>query len=224
MNFLDWLIVLILAAGAWKGYRRGAVAILSGIFGILLGLAAALTYSRPLALWAEEHFQVTSSLAEWISGKLPLSEPAAGGQPGLPIPQWLLPGTWQDKLKETDPALWGQTLAEGAADVLTKGIAFLLLVLLALVLFKLGGRLITSIVSGTFLGSLNRAAGLMTGVLINLLILVFLWGWIGPTLLAQQESNLRWLQNLAVAARESVMLPQLIKAHAALTAHLDKLW
>lgn len=224
MNFLDWFIVLILAASAWKGYRKGAVSILSGILGVFLGLAAALTYSRPLALWAEEMFKVTTALAGWINGKLPLPKPAAGGQLASPFPHWLLPGSLQDKLQETDPALWGQTLAEGVAAVLIKALAFLALVLLALVLFKLGGRLITAIVNGTLLGSLNRGAGLVTGLGINLLLLALFWGWISPILLAQQESSLDWLQKLALAARESRLIPQLAKAHASITSHLAGLW
>jgi uncharacterized membrane protein required for colicin V production len=224
MNFLDWLIVIILAVSAWKGYRKGAVSILSGILGLFLGLAAALTYSRPLAYWAEEQYQVTTALAGWISEKLPQPKPAAGGQLSSPVPEWLLPGSWQDKLAGVDPALWGQILAEGMAGFLVKVLAFLVVVLLALAIFKLGGRLITSIVTGTLLGSLNRAAGLVAGLAINILLLALFWGIIGPFLLTQQESSLKWMQELSLATKESRLIPQLAKAYTSISSHLAGLW
>jgi len=222
LNYLDWFIVLILVVSAWKGYRKGAVSILSGIIGVLLGLAVAFAYSRPLAVWLEKQFNATTALALWISEHVPLPKPQAGGQP--PFPPWLLPGSWQDKLKETDPLLWEQTLAEGLAGFVVNALAFIVLVLLALILFKLGGRLITAIVSGTILSSLNRVGGLATGMAINILFLAIFWGWVSPTLLAQQESDLKWLQNLALAAKESVFLPYLAEVHMSVTSYLAGIW
>jgi hypothetical protein len=62
MNWLDWLIVVIVGLSAFQGLRRGLLASLAGLAGIVVGLFVAYTYNRPLAEYLVINWNVGEKL------------------------------------------------------------------------------------------------------------------------------------------------------------------
>lgn len=72
MNYLDILLLLVLAWGAWQGYQRGFVNLLAGWTSYLLGGLLAVLYTRPLAEALDQAFQLRINWGNWLAQHLPL--------------------------------------------------------------------------------------------------------------------------------------------------------
>jgi len=75
MNYLDLILVLVLAWGAWRGYQRGFVSLLAGWISYLVGGLVAVLYARPLAEALDQAFRLRVGWGSWLESHLPLPQP-----------------------------------------------------------------------------------------------------------------------------------------------------
>lgn len=189
MNWLDWVLIFIIALSVWQGFRSGLIMTAARIMGILLGLAMAMSFYRPLAGYVEQHWQWTTKMSGVLHGMLPLpvSTPANGQiTPDIiwELSQQLpLPEAWYRLLVQMPPEVLQENSFTEAVSYLVA--QFLVEAVLFLLLFLIGRGLIVilgSVLSRTFsLGPLNilgriggAGLGLVRGGLIIMLMVALL--------------------------------------------------
>lgn len=188
LNYLDLLLFLLLALGAWRGYRLGFVNLIAGWISYLVaGLAAAL-YARPLAEAVDQAWHLTGRWGNWLAPLLPLPRPvlsqplgkAAAGQLEILLNGTPLPGMLKQSLLEGLEKAPGGTVGQ----VLAGQLVFLLLELVTLVVLFYGSlfllrrlaRWSTMGINMTSTGLLNRGLGLALGLLGQVFWLALLVG------------------------------------------------
>lgn len=72
LNYLDLILLIILARGAWRGYRLGLVNLLAGWLSYLVAGLVAATYSRPLAEIVNQTWHLTGRWGGGLASHLPL--------------------------------------------------------------------------------------------------------------------------------------------------------
>ena len=158
MNWLDWLILAVLAFSAAQGMRYGLVGSVAKLAGILAGFGLAITYYRDLAAYVT----VQWSLEEKI---LPLAKKLLGF--------WFpLKSTASDKIVSTGGSAAGQLYpfsdyvdyAAGAlASTIINALCFLALLLAVVWAVNLVGFIVTRVAAIALLGPFNRLGGLLFG-------------------------------------------------------------
>lgn len=136
LNYVDLLLLLLLAAGAWQGYRSGFVNLIAGWISYLVAALAGLLYARPLADVLDRAWNLTERWGQNIAPLLPLPRPVLGqpwgkealNQVGILINSLPIPATIKQSILEGAARASGSTLGE----VLAARIAFLGLELLTL--------------------------------------------------------------------------------------------
>ncbi|MHB8155797.1 MAG: CvpA family protein [Desulfocucumaceae bacterium] len=168
MNWLDILFLAIMAWYTWTGLRTGLVVGLAKLLGALIGLAAALNFYRPLA----DAVNLKWNLVSAIGKLLPLPGKATGavppgsqgpaeiffpfvGSPGSPA----LPKMVSYSLHGIGESVT-RMLASGILDIL----CFIILYLVVSKLVVVIGVVVSKMSRLLLLGPLDRAGGLVIGV------------------------------------------------------------
>ncbi|MEW5762494.1 MAG: CvpA family protein [Bacillota bacterium] len=172
LNWLDYLFLLIIAAGAFRGLSRGLLRSAAGVLGLGLGVLVALRYYRLLGDWLDVRLGWGPPLASFLERHL-------GSFGAVPL--------------EVAGGFLAASPGEGATPLLVAGGILDLLAFLALVaVVSFGVRLATGLLvtaGGPVLAPADRLAGLafgaLRGVLLVLVLLLvlrfaalahFLWG------------------------------------------------
>ncbi|AKX92951.1 hypothetical protein MTHERMOG20_12600 [Moorella thermoacetica] len=176
LNYLDLILLIILARGAWRGYRLGLVNLLAGWISYLVAGLVSAIYSRPLAEIVNQTWHLTGRWGGELASRLPLPG-AVLNQPlstpairqtesflsGLP-----LPGPVQQNLLGALDRASGGTVGQ----VLAGQIAFLGLELLILVVLFYGSFFLLRHIARRFspgtrgtVEMADRGLGLLLGVL-----------------------------------------------------------
>lgn len=71
MNWVDWIIVIILGLSAWKGYRSGLLVSLAGLFAWVVGFLAASHYYYRLSAYADERWNLEPTIQRFLGQHLP---------------------------------------------------------------------------------------------------------------------------------------------------------
>lgn len=150
MNWVDVIIVLIVALSAWKGYRAGLLTSLAGLFAWVLGFLAASRYYYPLSIYINEKWNMVHVTQEFLERHLPsLAYPAVGTVgmttpvlPKLPLPSY-------------------SAMATGIVQI----IAFLVILLAVELVIQSLARSLSSLIAVTPLMALDRLGGLVFGIL-----------------------------------------------------------
>jgi uncharacterized membrane protein required for colicin V production len=177
LNYLDLLLLLLLALGAWRGYRLGFVNLAAGWLSYLVaGLVAAL-YARPLAAALDQAWHLTSRWGSSLAPLLPLPRPvlsqpldlAAIGQVKILLNGLPLPGMIKQDLLEGLVKAPGYTVGRALAGQLVflalEIITLVVLFYASLFLLRRLARWGTTGINVTPAGLLNRVMGLALGVL-----------------------------------------------------------
>lgn len=187
MNLLDGIILILLAAGALSGYRRGLIGAAASFLGFLGGIWLAGHYYIPLAgileqrLGLEELF--TRILFPFCAG-IPVSggEPLLNPVPGADVPGFP-PSLWEP-VQALNLGIGGVAIARTLAESLVKLLAFFLIY--ALASFTLGslagflGGICTRIAGLFLLGGVNRLGGLALGLVTSALFVAVAVGMLTP--------------------------------------------
>lgn len=167
MNWVDYLLIAILALGAWSGLSRGLVRSVLGLVSLGVGFLVALRYYVPAAQFLNERFGLVPVLSDFYADRFSASEPAAlqaasGGGEG-----WSVPGSIDDLVTGFDLFLAGQgpSLNLGLPDTLAAATVNTAAFLLILFVTALAAGSVLSIVPRLpLLMPLDRAGGFCFGL------------------------------------------------------------
>lgn len=180
MNWLDWLILAILAFSAAQGIRYGLVGSVAKLAGILVGFGVAITYYRDLAAY----LTVQWNLEEII---LPLAKKLLGFW--FPLKSTAFPSLTPDKIVSTGSPAAGQLYpfsnyadyaAAALASTILNDLCFLALLLAIVWAVNLAGFILTRIAAIAFLGPFNRLGGLLFGAVKGLVVVMIVLTLMSP--------------------------------------------
>ncbi len=192
MNWLDWLIVLLLGWSAFVGLRRGLVGMLVRAAGALGGLVLGVWYARPAAAWLDARLDLVARVTGFFQARLPLATPALTAAPdagrldqvvaairALGLPAGLADGLvgLARPLLGAARAAGASTVAEMVAYVLAVAFAtclgFFFVYLLVRLAAGLLGRVLAGLLEASGIGAAaDRLGGLALGLLEGALGLV----------------------------------------------------
>jgi len=177
LNYLDLLLLIILAWGAWRGYRLGFVNLVTGWVSYLVAGLVALIYARPLVDVVDQAWHLSRRWGEGLIPLIPLPGPVLSQPQGTEAARQLevllngmpLPGLLKQSLLEVPGKIPIGTLGQALAGQ----IVFLGLELIALVILFYGclfllRRLVRWSTHGIHmspLGLLSRVLGLTLSLL-----------------------------------------------------------
>lgn len=203
---MDIIIILIITWSAWRGYKTGLVGGVARLLGILAGLGAALCYYRPLAVYIDHRWQISSYIQNWFSlprlGKEDLYKDIQLYGELRPID--LLSGSLQDL---------GQSVSRLLASGILEIVSFIFIFIVVSRLVYLAGELLARLASVSFLGPADRlggvAFGLARGVLAIMILLALLVSLQWPSALFSSGGNPYWL---SLALDNSLLAREFINA------------
>lgn len=219
MNLLDAIITIILAVGAWRGYRRGLIITVGGFLGFLGGIWLAGRYYLALSQYLGEKLGLKEVFARVLipfCADVPTSTPGSGlplspSDPGFTgYPQ----SFWEPWLG-LKAGIGGATLAHLLAGALVKLIAFFLLWGIVSYLIWWLAIVLTRVARLFFLGGVNRLGGLGLGLITRALGLVVFIGMLSPVILSLAASlspDLQWGQVLTKIWNTSLLVPYFMKS------------
>lgn len=205
MNWLDWILTIILVLSVWRGAKAGFFVSVARLLGLVLGLAAAFTWHKSLSLYLDRQWHWGESISVFILEHFPQ---AIGGAlesiaPGnLTAP---LAGTGQ--LLEGMASGYAATAAREMAGSVLELLSFIILALAVYVLVNIMMRAISGAAAHTILGPVDRLGGLILGLLRGGLVIIIAAALLNPlystgTLTGDTQSGV-----LSQAVTGSVILP-----------------
>lgn len=165
MNWLDWSILTVLAYSTYRGFATGFLASAARLAGVVLGVAAALSYCRQLALWLFTGLHLDSVITPLIESFFVrfLTVRTAGF----------------NELNMVSAGLWVNSVSLAVLEV----VSFLATVFAFSWAAALAGSLLTKLAGLAFLGPFNRLGGLLLGLVRGLFLvgaLVYLLCRVAP--------------------------------------------
>lgn len=199
MNWLDWIILLVIGFSALQGMYSGLLAGLTRLLGIVAGFVVAASYYRTLAGFLSDRLNLDTIIAplikEGIKKLLPAGYISPGGDitslsvapviPGVPSPSDLI----------------SQTVAAGFLDV----ISFLALFLAVTSLASAIGHMLTGLANLSLLGPVNSIGGLVFGLVRGFVLVVIILALLAPFQLPAFSPGEQFLAGKAL--RESRLAP-----------------
>ncbi|MDK2822762.1 MAG: hypothetical protein PWQ67_2040 [Clostridia bacterium] len=225
-NFIDFAIIILLILGAFNGYRQGFIGSLVGFLGSIVALLLSIKFYKPFAGLLNEKFGILSSIHGFLSEHLPLPvevSTAPINQTGLNIlimkvNSMTLPEFIKQQVIEQAQNLAhtagqfgianaGELLTYIVAITLLNGLALLLLWFLIDKILFIVAKILSRSLDNTFLGGVNRIAGLVMGIAINALGLIVFVGILTLFLEVTGQARSSMLVALAKTANQSVLVP-----------------
>jgi len=213
MNWLDWIMLLIILFSTWRGIHTGFIAGAAGLAGLVLGFAAAFIGYAPLALYMESRWGWGGAIATFIMDKLPLS-----------VLDELINNDYMNNLQNISPGVKATGYVTNMAYQVAMSILEIISFLLLLVAVSLLVRIVLGIFSGavahTFLSPLDRFGGLLLGAVRGLVIITFMVILLEPLLasgLTQGQGDPGFLGR---AAAGSVLMPHIWQLLNILNMHI----
>jgi len=177
MNWLDWLIVVLVTLSAFQGLRRGLLASLAGLAGTLVGLFVAYTYHSPLAEYLVINWNVEEKIKPLVMQLFKIWTPSPGAVQSVAQP---------GKLVATGGAAAGQLpnigdyLVNSFTTVVLDALCFLALLLATTWAINLAGSVLTKVAQFSMLGAPNRLGGLLFGAVRGLAVVIILLTLLTP--------------------------------------------
>lgn len=159
MNWLDWLIVMVILFSTLQGLRRGLLVGLAKITGLLAALFVAYTYYRPVANLMSERWQLENLVLSLVEPFLKYWQPAAEMVSPFAASEYLT----------------GNYLPRLVSYSILEALTFLGLLLITVWLVNAAGVFLTKIADVSFLGPLNHLGGLLFGFIKGVLLVVVIF-------------------------------------------------
>ncbi|MEW6624420.1 MAG: CvpA family protein [Bacillota bacterium] len=205
MNSFDFLIIGLLAVGAYKGYKRGLIKSLGGLLGWVVSLVIALSYNQSFANYLDKQFNLVGIIGEGIIKVMPLPsfsferEKASLSLVAAGIEEMGLPGFLKGNLLENVEQIMAaesfaganisELIAFGLAGMILKGLAFLVLFIAAGLIVKVVVNFLSGLLGLTLLGPVNRLAGLLLGLIMYGSLTAILFGLASPFIAVSAAEN-----------------------------------
>ena len=220
VNLIDGIILLLLAAGAWQGYRRGLICTAGGLIGFFAGVWLAGRYYLPFARFLGERLGLEKLLTA-IFIPLCAGIPAGGAGilpfmtgmgPGAVDPSGFPPPLWEPVIA-LQSGLSAATRAHLLAGAVTKLIAFFIIWGCVTYLTGLAAAVLTRVAHLFFLGGLNRLGGVGLGLVERTLAVTVAVGMLTPLVFsfALNASGSGVAAGIAKAWRTSLLIPYFTK-------------
>lgn len=205
MNWLDWILAIIVALSAWRGLRTGLIAGMARILGLVLGLAAAFAGYVPLARYADRQWHWGDSIASFLMERFPrllLDHAPVGTDPGSPLNR-----AGEEYLREQLVTGHLSTAAREMAGSILELLSFIALALAVYILVIIVMHAISGAAKHSFLSPLDRLGGLVLGLARGVLVTIIVAGVLTPlysngTMAPEGDAGL-----LGRAVAGSVILP-----------------
>ena len=211
MNWLDWLIVVVLVFSAFQGLRRGLVLSVAKLAGVLLGFGMGITYYRDLAAYLNNQWQLDDKIMPLTGKILEIFFPAqlTGG-----------PAFYAGSAAPINPYSmlnsYGEYLSSSFTAVIINAICFLTLIIITVWVVNLAGLILNKIADLSFLGPLNHVGGLFFGGVKGIIVVMIILTLISPfqraNLLPQNPSQAPYgiPSNRGGVFSDSKMLPYFV--------------
>jgi len=225
-NFIDFAIIILLALGALNGFRNGFIGSLVGFVGSIAALLLSIKFYRPFAVLLNEKFGILSVVHGFLSKNLPLPlevSSAPISQSGIDvlamnISKMALPEFIKIQVIEQAQSLSltagqlglttvGEMLTFIVATTLLNGLALLLLWFIVDKILSLVAKILSRSLDNTFLGGINRFAGLLVGAALNALGLMVVIGILTLFLEVTSQAQTSILVAIAKTVNQSVLVP-----------------
>ncbi len=211
LNWVDVIILLILLAGAWGGFRRGLILTAGGLLGFLGGIWLAGQYYHTAAQFLGVQLGLDNLFAR-ILAPFTANIPAAtstiqlfstGLSKGFPASLWV-------PVSNAQAGIYGSTMAHSLALAIVNVIAFLLIMVLVSWLVMMVASFLSRAVHILMLGGLDRLGGVGLGLATRVLELAVVIGLLTPVVLGlsmgiPEQGGL--LQSLSLGWHQSVLIP-----------------
>ncbi|TYO96430.1 CvpA family protein [Desulfallas thermosapovorans] len=181
MNWLDWVLILVITLSALRGLSTGFFAGVARLLGLILGIAAAFTCYRRLAAYLDAQWGWGDSIAGFLINHFSNSLlPDLAGKISM------------DGLQQTIPGSLDSIAHQLALSVL-EFISFVLILLAVAMVVKIIMQFFSGAVAHTFLSPLDHIGGLLLGLarglVIVLLVALFLEPVLSTGVMAGYEQN-----------------------------------
>jgi uncharacterized membrane protein required for colicin V production len=175
MNWLDWLLMIIIGLSALQGLRTGLIAGVSRLLGLVAGIAAAYTWHRPLALYFDRQLGWGDSVANFLLKWLPqpLLQGMAGSLSLTDLKQFMpIKGMQKGAAVGRDIPAGLADLAHQLALSLLELFSFIVLLIAITMVVSMIFRIFSGVIAVTPFGPLNRLGGLVLGLARGILIVL----------------------------------------------------
>jgi uncharacterized membrane protein required for colicin V production len=211
LNWIDVVILLILLAGAWQGFRLGLILTLGRLLGFLGGVWLAGRYYLTAARFLGVQLGLDKLLAGILSpltANIPAAIPTIklfGSRSSNGFP----PSLWAP-VSNAQAGIYGSGMAQSLALAIVKVIAFLLIMALVSYLVTVVASFLSGIVHHLMLGGFDRLGGVGVGLATRVLELVVVIGLLTPVVLGlfmgiPERGSL--LQSFSLAWHGSALIP-----------------
>lgn len=177
MNWLDWLIVIVLVLSALRGVRSGFLKSVSGLAGMIIGLVVAFTYHRDLAAYLTTRWDIEDKIQPLLENLFKGWLPA-----GETLTHTLVPGQLTAALPAGPNPLepFGDYLIGFFASGIMEVLSFLVLLFVTIWAAGLAGSILTKIANVSFLGLPNHLGGLLFGLARGIVIVLVILTLMSP--------------------------------------------
>ncbi|MDR9786456.1 MAG: CvpA family protein [Peptococcaceae bacterium MAG4] len=177
VNWLDWMIVIIIVLSALGGLRSGFLKSVAGLAGMVIGLVVAFAYHRPLAAYLTSRWNVQDRLQPMLEKFLKNLIP---GNETLTYVSY--PESSVAALPVASNPL--NPLGDQLMEVFTSGIlevlCFLILLFATLWGASLVGSILNKIANFSFLGLPNHLGGFLFGLVRGIIIVMVILMLMSP--------------------------------------------
>ena len=162
MNWLDWVIIILVVYSTFQGLRYGLFLSLARLAGVLAGLFAAYAYYQPFSLYLVEHWRVNEKIfpvvREIFKSWIPVQSliPPLPGKAALFSPLDLLG-------KTALPG--GEALLRVISNTIVEAAGFMIIFFTVSMVINIAGLLLTRAAGFSLLGPVNHLGGLVFGLL-----------------------------------------------------------
>lgn len=155
LNWLDIVIILILALGAYTGYRRGFIVTIFNTVGVVAALILARFITNPISAYLVEHTKLYDSILGKITEKIGTLNPMT---------------MTAFKLVNIEDGAAAEVLATSVMSALVFLVAFLA----AIIILSIVKHTLKAIADKTPVGAIDKLAGMAIG-LVMALVFIFVF-------------------------------------------------
>ncbi|AGL03970.1 CvpA family protein [Desulfoscipio gibsoniae] len=202
MNWLDWVLIIIIILSALRGLNTGFFVGISRIIGLILGIAVAFTCYRSLADYLHKQWGWGNSIADFILNHLSFSflQDLIGK---MPITSYqTIPG---DQIQSIPESL--NNIAHQLAMTILEFLSFIALLILVALVVKMIMRFTSGAIAHTFLSPLDHFGGLILGLARGVIIVLVMALLLEPVLAAGVIANHEKAGFISQAANGSIIIP-----------------
>ena len=182
MNLFDIALGVLLILGGYKGFKKGFIKCLGGLASWIVSILIAINYNQALATYLDEKYDLLGFIGEKVARFFPFpninldTENISSSLASVLINDMSLPVFMKKSLMSNVEEVIAsgayikadlqELISYGLAEMLLRGLSFLILFIAVGIIVKLLFELASSLLGVTILSPINRLAGLALGLFI----------------------------------------------------------